>query len=299
MTDSTCVKYKVSHVTEVRYDAVVKLARFNLRLKPAGWSGQTLLDHHLEIAPEPKSIVSETGPFIVNVARLTLDKPTASLTVASEFTVLVDRPAVAIDGPAPCLAEVRAEAQQTRSLAADDPSGYIFASPMAGMAPEIADWAAPILASESTVVAAAAALMHAIHDQFTYDGKATSVNTPPAQAFATRRGVCQDFAHIMIIALRHFGIPAAYVSGYLRTIPPPGKAKLVGADATHAWVNVWCGAQLGWIGFDPTNAILAANDHIFTAMGRDFSDVSPVDGVFIGGSGQRMKVAVEVTPLPA
>ena len=101
----------------------------------------------------------------------------------------------------------------------------------------------------------------------------------------------------MIIALRQMGVPAAYVSGYLRTIPPPGKARLVGADATHAWVNVWCGDRLGWIGYDPTNAMLAGKDHIFTAMGRDFADVSPVDGVFIGRSGQHMKVSVEVTPV--
>jgi transglutaminase-like putative cysteine protease len=297
MSAGTGLKYHVRHVTEVRYDALVKLARFNLRLKPAEWTGQTLLEHRLEIAPRPKSIVTQSGPFIVEVARLMLDKPTASLVVASEFTVEVDRPVIAIDADAPSLAQVRAEAQEARSLSAHDPSAYIFASPIAAMAPEIADWAAPILASGSSVVAAAAKLMHAIHRQFAYDSKATNVNTPPLQAFRKRRGVCQDFAHIMIIALRHFGVPAAYVSGYLRTIPPPGKAKLVGADATHAWVNVWCGAQLGWIGFDPTNAILATNDHIFTAMGRDFADVSPVDGVFIGGAGQRMKVSVEVTPL--
>lgn len=142
--------------------------------------------------------------------------------------------------------------------------------------------------------AAASVLMDSIHREFVYDGTATRADTPAVDAFRARRGVCQDFAHIMIIALRQYGIPAAYVSGYLRTIPPPGEARLVGADATHAWVNVWCGPQMGWIGFDPTNAMLADVDHIFTAMGRDFGDVSPVDGVFIGGAGQRMNVQVEV-----
>ena len=168
---------------------------------------------------------------------------------------------------------------------------------MAALVPEIAAWAGPRISGAGTAFEAASALMHSIHDEFAYDSKATKADTPPAQAFRARRGVCQDFAHIMIIALRQFGIPAAYVSGYLRTIPPPGKERLVGADATHAWVNVWCGAVLGWIGFDPTNAMLVGNDHIFTAMGRDFADVSPVDGVFIGGSGQRMNVSVAVTPL--
>lgn len=293
------MKYRVRHVTEVKYEALVNLARFNLRLKPAEWPGQTLVSHRLDVSPAPQGIVYETGPFVVNVARLTLARPTASLTVTSEFTVAVDRAVPQIAADAPSVAEVRQMALADRGLSARDPASYLFASTIAKTAPEIGDWAAPFLARETSVVAAASALMHAIHDGFVYDSKATTADTPPIEAFHARRGVCQDFAHIMIIALRHFGIPAAYVSGYLRTIPPPGKARLIGADATHAWVNVWCGKGLGWIGFDPTNAMLACGDHIFTAMGRDFADVSPLDGVFIGGGGQRMKVAVEVMPLEA
>ena len=291
------MNYRVTHVTEVKYDALVNLARFNLRLKPAEWPGQTLTGYRLEVSPEPKTIVDEVGPFVAHTARLTLDKPTASLTVTSEFFVTVDRVLPCLDELVPSLSDVRSEALADRGLTARDPASYLFTSPIAVMTPEIAEWAASRLAPESSVIAAASALMHAIHDEFAYDSKATKADTPPLQAFRARRGVCQDFAHIMIIALRHAGLPAAYVSGYLRTNPPPGKARLVGADATHAWVNVWCGESLGWVGFDPTNAILAGNDHIFTAMGRDFSDVSPLDGVFIGGGGQRMKVSVEVTPL--
>ena len=291
------MNYRVRHVTQVKYDALVNLARFNLRLKPADWPGQALTGYRLDVSPTPKDIVDESGPFVVNTARLTLDKPTASLNVTSEFFVTVERALPRLDDQVPSLAEVRSEALAERGLTARDPASYLFASPIALMTPEIADWAAPWLAGDNSIIDAASSLMHAIHDEFTYDSKATKVDTPPIQAFRARRGVCQDFAHVMIIALRHAGIPAAYVSGYLRTNPPPGKARLVGADATHAWVNVWCGAVLGWVGFDPTNAILAGNDHIFTAMGRDFSDVSPLDGVFIGGGGQRMKVSVEVTPL--
>lgn len=291
------MKYHVRHVTEVRYDGVVNLARFNLRLKPADWPGQSLEQFRLSVSPEPKVMIDESGPFVVNVARLTLDRPTASLTVTSEFTVTVDPAPVPLAEQAPSLAEVRDQALEDRGLSPRDPAGYLFASPMAGMVPDIAEWAATRIPRAGSVIDAASALMRAIHAEFVYDGKATKADTPPAVAFRARRGVCQDFAHIMIIALRQIGIPAAYVSGYLRTIPPPGMAKLVGADATHAWVNVWCGASLGWIGFDPTNAMLAGSDHIFTAMGRDFADVSPVDGVFIGGPGQRMKVAVEVSPL--
>lgn len=291
------VRYRVSHVTEVRYAAVVNLARFNLRLKPAAWPGQTLLEHRLTVSPKPKSIVEESGPFVVNLSRLTLARPTAQLTVTSEFTVVVDRPPFPPGTAAPSLAEVRREALVARGLGGADPSAYLFASPIAGPVPEIGDWARSYLPAAADTVGAASALMHAIHDSFTYDGKATEADTPPREAFHQRRGVCQDFAHVMIIALRQFGVPAAYVSGYLRTIPPKGRPRLVGADATHAWANVWCGAELGWIGFDPTNAMLAGNDHIFTAMGRDYADVSPVDGVFIGGRGQKMKVAVDVVPL--
>ncbi len=291
------MNYKVTHITEVRYDALVNLARFNLRLKPAEWEGQVLTSYRLDISPVPKAVVDEAGPFIVNTARLTLDKPTASLIVTSEFTVRVDRDLPQPGRAAPSLPDVRSQALDDRGLSARDPAGYLFASPIAGMVPEIAEWAASRIAASDSVIGAASALMHAIRNEFTYDSKATKADTPPIEAFRARRGVCQDFAHIMIIALRHFGIPAAYVSGYLRTNPPPGKARLIGADATHAWVNVWCGNSLGWIGFDPTNAMLAGNDHIFTAMGRDFADVSPLDGVFIGGSGQRMMVSVEVTPL--
>jgi transglutaminase-like putative cysteine protease len=133
--------------------------------------------------------------------------------------------------------------------------------------------------------------------EFRFDGGATGTDTPPAVAFAARHGVCQDFAHILIVAARAWGLPAAYVSGYLRTLPPPGQPRLAGADAMHAWVNLWCGEELGWIGFDPTNDMIAGSDHIFVAMGRDYADVAPMDGVFHGAAGQAMEVAVDVLPV--
>ena len=140
-------------------------------------------------------------------------------------------------------------------------------------------------------------LMHRIRNDFKYDPKATVVSTPLEEVFEKRHGVCQDFAHVMIAGLRGLGLPAAYVSGYLRTIPPPGKPRLQGADATHAWVSLWCGEQLGWIGFDPTNDVLVENDHIVLAMGRDFSDVSPVDGIIVGSRRQKLSVKVDVLPV--
>jgi len=291
------MKYHVRHVTDVHYENFVKLARFNLRLRPAEWPGQTLVDYRLSIVPAPREIIETPGPFVVNVARIEFDRPTANLALTSAFTVDVDRSLPPPGTPGPDIASIREQALAARGLSATDPATYLFATPITAMEEDIAAWAAPLLANASGVVTAASALMRTIHDEFAYDGGATSADTPPIAAFRNRRGVCQDFAHVMIVALRHHGIPAAYVSGYLRTFPPPGEARLVGADATHAWVNVWCGPSLGWIGFDPTNAVMAGNDHIFTAMGRDFADVSPLDGVFIGGAGQRMKVSVEVAPV--
>ncbi len=137
-----------------------------------------------------------------------------------------------------------------------------------------------------------------MHADFVFDSSATDVKTPASQAFAARRGVCQDFAHIMISGLKGLGLPAAYVSGYLRTIPPAGQPRLEGADATHAWVALWCGDQLGWIGFDPTNAVLAQNDHIVLATGRDYSDVAPIDGIILAPGGQTLTVQVDVIPEP-
>jgi transglutaminase-like putative cysteine protease len=136
--------------------------------------------------------------------------------------------------------------------------------------------------------------MHRIRTEFRYDAKATLISTPLMEVFEKRHGVCQDFAHVMIAGLRGLGLPAAYVSGYLRTIPPAGKPRLQGADATHAWVSLWCGAGIGWVDFDPTNDLLVENDHIVLAVGRDFSDVSPVDGIIVGSREQKLAVAVDV-----
>jgi transglutaminase-like putative cysteine protease len=144
------------------------------------------------------------------------------------------------------------------------------------------------------VLAGTVDLMHRIRSQFKYDPKATVISTPLKEVFEKRHGVCQDFAHVMIAGLRGLGLPAAYVSGYLRTIPPPGRPRLQGADATHAWVSLWCGEGIGWVGLDPTNDLVVENDHIELAVGRDFSDVSPVDGIIVGSRKQKLGVAVDV-----
>ncbi|MCW1987335.1 UNVERIFIED_ORG: transglutaminase-like putative cysteine protease [Sphingomonas sp. R1F5B] len=290
--------YDIRHKTRVDYAAPVRLARFNLRLRPAPWPTQTVSDFRLAVAPVPWSMEEEAGPFLVNRSRLFIREPLDALEVESSFRVEVHAPDPELAlAKTPSVAEIGARAAAHRDLSALGPASYIYPSSMTPLSPEIVGWAGPILASARSVMDAGLALMHAIHDQFTYDGSATTAETPPLDAFRARHGVCQDFAHVMIVAARGHGLPAAYVSGYLRTLPPPGQPRLVGADATHAWAALWCGDALGWVGFDPTNAMLASTDHVFTAMGRDYADVAPMDGVFHGGGGQTVAVSVDVAPV--
>jgi transglutaminase-like putative cysteine protease len=181
-------------------------------------------------------------------------------------------------------------------LGVASPANYLYPSPMIALSPAIADWCGQSLAPERGIVEACHDLNLRIKSAFKYDGDATETDTAPAQAFEKRAGVCQDFAQVMIAGLRSAGVPAAYVSGYLRTLPPPGKARLIGADATHAWVLAWCGPARGWIGFDPTNGIAMNTDHIITAIGRDYADIAPIDGIFVGQAGQKIAVSVDVAP---
>jgi transglutaminase-like putative cysteine protease len=290
--------YAVRHITRLAYLGSVRLARFNVRLKPADWPGQTLQNFSLRIDPLPWTVQEEIGPFVVNRSRLNIRDPLSRLTIESRFQVEVAATSFVRDMLAgPTVEQVRRHALTHSDLSALGPASYLYASSVAARSVEIGEWSRPFFGSGEPVMSAAQRLMEAIHREFRYDPKATGAETPPLVAFNQRSGVCQDFAHIMIIAARANGVPAAYVSGYLRTLPPPGQPRLVGADAMHAWVNIWCGDELGWIGFDPTNNILVHEDHIFTAMGRDYADVAPIDGVFHGGVGQTMDVSVDVAPL--
>ena len=289
--------YQIRNLTEIAYTPPVTFARFNLRLRPADWPNQRLLDYAVAIDPHPSAIRQEQGPYLVNTSRLVLGGVIPGLRIESTMTVEVLAPAVDPESvPSRSIAEIRKAALGHCDLHATSPCSYLFASPIAVPADEIAAWARPLLDDGQSVIAGGKALMAAIYTGFRYKSGVTTSYTPPLEAFRARHGVCQDFAHVMIIAARAHGIPAAYVSGYLRTLPPPGKARLVGADAMHAWVNLWCGAELGWIGFDPTNNVIVRGDHIFTAMGRDYTDVAPLDGVFRGGGRQKMKVSVDVAP---
>jgi transglutaminase-like putative cysteine protease len=231
---------------------------------------------------------------LVNI--VIIDTPHKELSIEATSVVDVMRPA------APAAADqaweaVAADALARRDLSAAAPAHFLFASERVQLPAEVTRYARVSFPPGRGIIEGSRDLMRRIKKEFAYEPEATEISTPLAQAFAQRRGVCQDFAHIMIAGLRGLGLPAAYVSGYIRTVPPPGAKRLEGADATHAWVSVWCGAANGWLGFDPTNAIDVANDHIALAVGRDFSDVSPVYGVFVGAGANELEVEVDVIPV--
>ncbi|KHK90623.1 transglutaminase family protein [Novosphingobium malaysiense] len=292
------MRYAVTHMTRLEYAAPVRLAQFNVRLRPAQWPGQIVSDYALAIDPQPVQVNEGDGGYYFNEARFSLREPIRQLQIESRFTVEREELPFFINEQAgPRLADLRELAMRKPDLSALAPASYIFASPIAVPEHEIAMWAGSFLDESMPVMNAGRALMQAIHEEFAFDSGATFTDTAPIEAFRRRHGVCQDFSHVMIVAARAHGIPAAYVSGYLRTQPPPGQDRLVGADAMHAWVNLWCGDELGWVGFDPTNAKLADADHVFIGMGRDYSDVAPLDGTFRGSSQQTMFFSVNVAPL--
>lgn len=291
------MRYRIRHETRFSYAAPVRFARCNLRLKPILWSGQTLVDHDLTVAPSGRTSLARADASLANVTRLVIDDAVTALSITSTATVDVTR-AVPVPGPGDLdLASVAKLARDSRDVSASSPANYLFPSPMVALDPAIAAWCAPSLAPERGVLDAAIELARRIQGEFAYDPDATKTETPPAEAFARRTGVCQDFAQVMISGLRSAGLPAAYVSGYLRTLPPAGQSRLVGADATHAWVLIWTGPAQGWVGVDPTNGIWMAGDHIVTAIGRDYSEVAPIDGIFLGSGATAMKVSVDVEPL--
>jgi transglutaminase-like putative cysteine protease len=289
------MSYHVRHRVRLGYRQAVKNARLNLRLAPVSWAGQSVRDFSLTTDPQPDERLDQSGPYLVNVTSLAFKEPVQSLLVLSQFNVEVAPPP--LPATTPSIGQLRVEAQDERELGALAPAAYLFGSHIAELDEGIGAWAAPHLSPDRPVLEAAEALCSALHREFAYDPRATDSRTLPAEAFAKRSGVCQDFAHILLVALRTHGIPAAYVSGYLRTLPPPGRPKLVGADAMHAWAAVWCGHEAGWIGLDPTNDCLVREHHIVVAMGRDYSDVAPVDGVFVGSSVQGTHFAVDVIEL--
>jgi len=289
--------YDIRHVTRFDYGAAVKFARCNLRLKPIHWSGQTLDAYTLNIAPSGRTMPARAEAGLANVTRLVIEEPVRHLVIESIARVTVDR-LIPVPAPGdPTLAEVAHAARASRDISPAGPASYLFPTSLIPLDRDIARWCATELAPDRSAMEAAIGLARYIQDQFDFDPTATLVDTSPHDAFVKRKGVCQDLTQIMITGLRAAGVPAAYASGYIRTIPPEGQERLVGADATHAWVLVWCGPDQGWVGVDPTNGIWMASDHIVMSIGRDYGEVAPIDGIVLGSGAQKMDVSVDVAPI--
>ena len=300
--------YDIRQTTTCDYASPVAHAHHVLRLTPIPRAGQRVHVAALQILPEPVHRREGQDFFGNRLTWVDIEEPHETLTIKLAARVAVD-PLVESD-PAATLPweEVREAAFAVGDIGPLSPAHYLFPSRMVSLDPEIRDYARESFPAGRPILEAAMELMHRLKADIVYEIGATTVTTTPPMSFALRRGVCQDFAHIMISGLRGIGLPAAYVSGYLRTLPRTDPTRLQGADAMHAWVLVWCGPQAslpdtwetearGWIGLDPTNGILASDQHVVLAVGRDYTDVAPMDGVIVGSGGQRMEVSVNVTPV--
>ena len=320
-------RYHVLHETSYRYENPVSLSRQLLHLTPRDCNWQRCLHHRISVTPEPSAARERRDCFANVVRELAIEFPHDSLTVRAESTieVLPHLPAdvlAALEGRSPfdpgSGAKARSAGKATAYLSASpawervrdalaygarpvllDASCFQFESPYVRVKREFAAYARPCFTPGRSVLEAVQALMSRIYDEFEFDPEATTVATPVLEVLAEKRGVCQDFAHLMLSCLRSQGLAARYVSGYLLTHPPPGQPRMVGADASHAWVSVYCPELEGgrWVDFDPTNNLLPDTQHITLAWGRDFSDVSPLRGVILGGDAHELEVAVTVTPL--
>jgi transglutaminase-like putative cysteine protease len=290
------VIYDVRQTTTYAYESAVTRARNVLRLTPVTRGRQRVTAAMLDVDPAPVRRREATDFFDNRLTMVELEEAHERLTVKLSARVAVAPVDVVDNGSTPSWESVRADAFASEDMGPRSPVHFLHPSRRVPLDPETREYARESFASGRPVLAGADELMRRIKRDFTYEPGATTVATTPAAAFALRRGVCQDFAHIMIAGLRGLGLPAAYVSGYLRTVPRPGTVRLEGADAMHAWVMAWCGAA-GWWGLDPTNALIAGEDHVTLAVGRDYADVSPIDGVVLASGQQRLSVAVDVIPV--
>lgn len=288
--------YDIRLTLHYDYEGWAGGGRHQVRVMPPTIPGvQRVIAASLNFVPAPGERADFPDFFGTHVTAIAYREAHEALDVKMSARVSVLRPEPGLD-VSPSLEVLRDEVRSCLSLAPGSPHHFLAASDHAGLHPSITAFAAKS-ASQPTVEALAIDLCRRIHAEFDYDGEATTVSTTANEAFELRRGVCQDFSHIMIAGLRGLGIPAGYVSGFLRTIPPPGKERLEGADAMHAWVKVWCGHDTGWLELDPTNGIRASNDHIVVGYGRDYSDVAPIVGVLRTTGGQAGEQSVDVIPV--
>ena len=287
--------YRVRHVTTYTYEDPVSVSHHLLRLTPRNLPGQVCHETQISILPEPP--VTTTGSdYFGNIQTFfTLQEPHDSLVVeaTSELEVHAAKPPdLSASPPWETVVESLVTDHSEEGL---DAYQFVFDSQRVAASRELADYARSAFPTGRPLLQAVLELMRKLHRDFRFDAKATEVSTPVQEFFQKRRGVCQDFAHLQIACLRSLGLPARYISGYLRTLPPPGQPRLVGADASHAWCSAWSPGA-GWVDFDPTNNCVPTDGHITVAWGRDYSDVSPIHGVLLGGAKHTLDAGVDVMP---
>ena len=274
--------YAVRHATTYHYADPVTLSSHRLRLSPRNTARQRVRRFAIDVSPTNHTLVAERDSFGNATHLLDIRESHSTLTVEARSTV-----------------EVTAEDPElgfTPWEAAVEAAQFAFPSPYTAADDGLEDYARESFTQGRPVLEAGRELTARIFRDFKYDPEATHASTLAVDSFAEKRGVCQDFAHVFLAAVRALGVPARYVSGYLLTRPPEGQEKMIGADASHAWVGLWCPVA-GWGGFDPTNDVIPGLEHVTCAWGRDYGDVGPVAGVVLGGGGHSIAIAVDVDPV--
>lgn len=286
--------YRVTHKTGYKYSSPASLSQNELFLYPRNTPSQEVLDSQLAITPKPQYLHSRTDYF-GNIAHVFMvQHPHNELSISVSSLVKTKRPVTPSPDttmPWENVVERLASHTEPNDLAAQQ---FVFASPLASVSSEALHYASPSFFPGTPVLTGAADLVRRIYTEFTYDKSASNVETTVEHVLLNRKGVCQDFALAAISCLRSLGLAARYVSGYLETLPPPGKPKLVGSDASHAWISVFV-PDFGWVDLDPTNNLMANETYITVAWGRDYGDVSPVKGVVMGGGIHELSVVVDVS----
>lgn len=288
--------YRITHRTLYEYSEPVSVSHHSARLEPRVSESQSCTQFDVTILPPPDVTKMRTDYFGNKMCVFAIQALHQRLEVVAKSTVSVRARTPPVPALSPVWAEVQARFRDPVSPHDVLPYEFCLDSPLLAAAPNFADYALASFPEKTPLLIGARDLTRRIFKDFTYDPRATDVATPLAEVWQKKRGVCQDFAHLAITCLRSLGLPARYVSGYLRTRPPEGKPRLVGADASHAWFAVYC-PHNGWVDFDPTNDVLPGIEHVTTAIGRDFSDVSPLSGILTGGGDHRVQVSVDVEAL--
>lgn len=292
------MNFEISHRTIYRYSAPVAQSHHLLHLTPRSHVRQTVLRHSLIIDPAPASKAELTDDFGNPASIISIEQDHTKLEIHSRSQVQVQAPPPVETSLSAPWNDVAAQLRGSLGPETFEPVQYTCPSRYIRATRDIYKFVRPAFPEGKPLLAAVQDLTAKIHREFKFETGATDAATSVEEVLRIRRGVCQDFAHLEIACLRTLGLAARYVSGYLLTYPPEGQPKLVGADASHAWVSVWS-PEWGWIDFDPTNNLIPKEEHIAIAFGRDFQDVSPVSGVLLGGGEHDVEVAVDVTPVAA